>query len=89
MSAPFSANDLIFRSYFLSGVHELLSQVSPYNIRTAAEQVEYEYSDWDEDQGFGTSDFTYAMQRFLDEVISFEKVPYRTQFNPRLEVVPS
>lgn len=87
MSAPFYYHELIFRSHFLSGVTELLSQV-PQHIRLqSAQEVEDQYSDWDEDQGFGSSDFTYAIQSFLDNVIAYSGLPYRTQFNPRLEVV--
>ena len=89
MSAPFSYDELIFRSHYLSGVTELLSQV-PQHIRLqSAQDVEDEYSFWDDEQGFGSSDFTFAIQRFLDNVISYTGLPYRTQFNPRLEVVQS
>lgn len=89
MSAPFSYDELIFRSHYLSGVTELLSQV-PQHIRLqSAQDVEDEYSFWDDEQGFGSSDFTFAIQRFLDNVISYTGLPYRTQFNPRLEVIQS
>jgi len=89
MSAPFSYDELIFRSHYLSGVTELLSQV-PQHIRLqSAQDVEDAYSFWHDEQGFGSSDFTFAIQRFLDNVISYTGLPYRTQFNPRLEVVQS
>jgi hypothetical protein len=87
MSSPFSYNDLIFRSLFLSGVTELLSKV-PIDIRLqSAQEVEDEYSFWNEEQGFGSSDFTFAIQRYLDNMISYSGLSYRTQFNPCLEVV--
>ena len=89
MAAPFSYDELILRSHFLRGVTELLSQVDQETRLISAQEVEEEYSFWDEDQGFGSSDFTYAIQSFLDNVIAYTGLPYRTQFNPSLEVVQS
>lgn len=85
--APFDVDTLIFRSRFLNGVTELLSHVDQETRLIAADEVVDEYSFWDEDQGFGTSDMTYAIQSFLNNVIAYGNLPYRTQFNPRLEVV--
>ena len=49
-------------------------------------------NDWDEDQGFGSSDGTYMLKEFIDSVIGLvhwkhHKKEYSTEFNPVLEVV--
>ena len=89
MAAPFSYDELISRSQYVNGASELLSQTPVLTRVISAEEVEEEYSFWDEDQGFGSSDFTYAIQSFLENVIAYTGLPYRTQFNPSLEVVQS
>ena len=54
--------------------------------------VEEWSSDWDEDQGFGSSDGTYMLKDFIDTVISnftnsiYNKSGYQTVFNPSLSV---
>ena len=46
--------------------------------------------DWDSDQGFGSSDGTYMLKEFIDNVIwSFTNGgKYMTKFTPILSVVP-
>jgi hypothetical protein len=49
-------------------------------------------NDWDEDQGFGSSDGTYLLKDFIDTVISnftnsvYNQSGYQTIFNPTLSV---
>jgi hypothetical protein len=49
-------------------------------------------NDWDEDQGFGSSDGTYLLKDFMDTIISnftnsiYNKSGYQTVFNPSLSV---
>lgn len=47
-------------------------------------------NDWDEDQGFGSSDGTYLLKDFIDTVISNYSTShkYMTDFTPYLSVVP-
>ena len=46
------------------------------------------YSDWDSDQGFGSSDITYAVKEVLDNIImSFYRGKLMTEFTPCLSVV--
>jgi len=53
--------------------------------RTVAEHWTYS---WNEDEGFGSSDRTFVVKDFIDNVIgSFVYKEYKTQFNPYLEVV--
>ena len=51
--------------------------------------VANEYSDWDEDQGFGSSDMTYVRQLFIDKMLFFAGLRgyYATKFQPYLKVV--
>ena len=59
-------------------------------LETATEIAEEWTNDWDEDQGFGSSDGTYMLKEFIDTVIwSFTKGgKYMTDFTPCLSVVP-
>ena len=42
---------------------------------------------WSEDDGFGSSDFTFALKDFIDEFIRRKKLPLKTVFEPYLEIV--
>ena len=84
---PFTFSDLVLSSYSISGASDLLSNVDQVIRLQCASSVCFEYKDWDSEQGFGGSDMTYAVQRFLDKVIDHSGLPYKTRFNPVLEVV--
>jgi hypothetical protein len=63
-------------------------------LELATEVAEDWTNDWDEDQGFGSSDGTYMLKDFIDTVISSIYMKngmgsglYSTMFNPSLEVV--
>lgn len=61
-------------------------------VDTSVEIAEEWTNDWDEDQGFGSSDGTYMLKEFIDSVIGLvhwkhHKKEYSTEFNPVLEVV--
>ena len=61
-------------------------------VDTAVEIAEEWTNDWDEDQGFGSSDGTYLLKDFMDTIISnftnsiYNKSGYQTVFNPTLSV---
>ena len=55
----------------------------------ALEEVASDYSDWPEDQGFGSSDMTYVRKSFIDSMIDMANLRgyYMTDFKPYLKVV--
>jgi hypothetical protein len=58
-------------------------------IYEALSEVISDYEDWPEDQGFGSSDMTFAKKCFIDTMISIANLSddYRTDFKPFLKVV--
>jgi hypothetical protein len=58
-------------------------------VFNSLEIVANEYSDWPEDQGFGSSDMTYVRKLFIDEMLFFAgfRGYYETDFQPYLKVV--
>ena len=57
-------------------------------LEIAMEVAEEWTNDWDEDQGFGSSDGTYMLKDFIDNVIwKYAGGKFMTQFNPSLSVV--
>jgi hypothetical protein len=55
-------------------------------VDTSVEIAEEWTNDWDEDQGFGSSDGTYLLKDFIDTIISSYTKGYKTVFNPCLSV---
>jgi len=58
-------------------------------VHTALDELISDYADWPEDQGFGSSDMTFARQSFIDSMISLANLNgyYDTAFQPYLKVV--
>ena len=58
-------------------------------VHEALDELISDYSDWPEDQGFGSSDMTYARQSFINTMIDFANLRgyYETKFDPYLKVV--
>jgi hypothetical protein len=56
-------------------------------VDTSVEIAEEWTNDWDEDQGFGSSDGTYLLKDFIDTIISSHTKGYKTVFNPSLSIV--
>ena len=86
--------DLVFKAKaYINGFTEMVkSENLPQGLllELSTEVAEEWSNDWDEDQGFGSSDGTYMLKEFIDSVIfSVESLrnQYVTKFNPRLEVV--
>ena len=61
-------------------------------VDTSVQIAEEWTNDWDEGDGFGSSDGTYLLKDFIDTVISnftnsiYNKSGYQTIFNPTLSV---
>jgi len=58
-------------------------------VYSAMDELAEDYSDWPEDQGFGSSDMTFARQSFINTMISYANLNgyYMTDFKPYLKVV--
>jgi hypothetical protein len=58
-------------------------------IYEALSEVISDYEDWPEDQGFGSSDMTFARKSFIDSMIGIANLhdDYKTDFRPFLKVV--
>jgi hypothetical protein len=58
-------------------------------IYEALSDVMSDFEDWPEDQGFGSSDMTFAKKSFIDSMISIAGLSddYKTDFRPFLKVV--
>ena len=58
-------------------------------VFNSLEIVANEYSDFPEDQGFGSSDMTYVRKLFIDKMLFFAGLRgyYETKFQPYLKVV--
>lgn len=58
-------------------------------IYEALSEVISDYEDWPEDQGFGSSDMTFAKKSFIDSMINMANLhdDYKTDFKPFLKVV--
>jgi len=58
-------------------------------IYEALSEVIQDYEDWPEDQGFGSSDMTFARKSFIDSMIGIANLydDYKTDFRPFLKVV--
>ena len=58
-------------------------------VYSAMDDLAEDYSDWPEDQCFGSSDMTFARQSFINSMISLANLNgyYMTDFKPYLKVV--
>jgi len=58
-------------------------------VHEALNELISDYSDWQEDQGFGSSDMTYVRKSFIDSMIDMANLRgyYETKFAPYLKVV--
>lgn len=83
----FQPETLIERVKYISG-HEILSQVPNSVKEELSQEISHEWtSDWDEGDGFGSSDFTFALKEFVDSLLMYSKLPYKTTFKPYLSIV--
>ncbi len=58
-------------------------------VHEALDELISDYSDWPEDQGFGSSDMTYVRMSFINSMIDIANLRgyYETKFQPYLKVV--
>ena len=82
---------LVFNAKTINGFSEFVSE---YNIpqwtllETSLDVVSEWSEDWDEDQGFGSSDMTFMIKDYIDILIwEFAPAKLMTDFTPRLSVV--
>lgn len=90
---PFNPSNIYNRAKNICGFDELLTSMkstcySGEAISSALCEVCEDYSDWDSDQGFGSSDTTYAVMKFIQYLIQYSNLStvYSVGFKPRLTV---
>jgi hypothetical protein len=101
MSLPFNLNSVLDSSSLIEGF-DVIKNTFPVEGRFTKRVITYsdavlhalgevaeDYSDWPEDQGFGSSDMTYVRKSFIDTMISLANLNgyYETKFAPYLKVV--
>jgi len=81
----------LFNSLRVDGFAQMTYELKVPNwdlLQIALDTTSEWTSDWPEDQGFGSSDMTYMIQDYIDNILSvFGRGLYQTKFNPRLSVV--
>ena len=101
MSLPFNLNSVLATASLIEGFDTIkntfpvegrfTNRVITYMdaVYDALNEVAEDYSDWTEDQGFGSSDMTYVRKSFIDTMISIANLNgyYETKFDPYLKVV--
>ena len=84
--------DLVFNSHRINGFTKMVGDenIPQWDLlETALEVCEEWTSDWCEDQGFGSSDMTYMIKDFIDNVICkyTQGGKLMTKFTPTLSIV--
>ena len=101
MSLPFNLNSVLATASLVEGFDvvrnafpvrgKYVDRVITYSdaVFSSLEDVAEDYSDWPEDQGFGSSDMTYVRKSFIDNMIRLANLSgyYMTDFKPYLKVV--
>ena len=89
VSSLIEGYDIIRNSFPVVG--KFTGRVITYSdaVFNSLEDVASDYSDWPEDQGFGSSDMTFVRKHFIDTMISLANLNgyYETDFKPYLKVV--
>ena len=101
MSLPFNLNSVLATASLVEGF-DVVRNAFPVEGRYTKRVITYadavyealndvaeDYSDWPEDQGFGSSDMTYVRKMFIDKMLFFAGLRgyYETDFQPYLKVV--
>jgi hypothetical protein len=101
MSLPFNLNSVLATAQLVEGF-DVIKNAFPVEGRYTKRVITYsdavfealndvadEYSEWPEDQGFGSSDMTFVRQSFINSMISLANLNgyYDTAFQPYLKVV--
>ena len=92
MTYLISPESLIFKAKaYIVGFSEMIrdEEIPQWDLlEIATEVAEVWTNDWDEDQGFGSSDGTFMLKDFIDNVIwRFAGGKLMTKFTPSLSVV--
>jgi hypothetical protein len=101
MSLPFNLNSVLASASLIEGFDDVKNSFPvegrftkrvityPEAVLDALNEVAEDYSDWPEDQGFGSSDMTYVRKSFIDTMIDIANLRgyYQTKFEPYLKVV--
>lgn len=101
MSLPFNLNSVLKTASLIEGFGvvrnafpvegRFTKKVITYAdaVYEALDSVSEDFSDWPEDQGFGSSDMTYVRKSFIDTMIDLANLRgyYETKFAPYLKVV--
>ena len=93
MNYLISPETLVFNAKArIAGFNEMIGteQIPQWDLLETATEVAEEWTnDWDDDQGFGSSDGTFMLKDFIDNVIhQFTSLNiYKTEFNPSLQIV--
>ena len=93
-----SPTTLVFNSHRVNGYTEMVKneKIHQWDLLDIATEVAEDWTnDWDDDQGFGSSDMTFMIKDFIDNVITslymkngMSSGMYMTKFTPSLSVVP-
>ena len=82
---------LVFNSHRVNGFTKMIGdeQIPQWDLLEIAMEVAEEWGeDWPEDEGFGSSDMTYMIKDFIDNVIwRFASGKLETKFTPSLSIV--
>ena len=94
MSLPFNPSFIYTKATNVAGFSELRSAMEGRcyfgdALRNALTNLIDEYSDWDSEQGFGSSDTTYAVKSLIDYLIgeAYLVRQFDTKFTPCLSIV--
>jgi hypothetical protein len=76
---------------YITGFNDMVEEVSisEAKLNEIAVEVAQEWTnDWDEGEGFGSSDSTFMLKEFIDSIINcFTDRSYYTDFKPTLQVI--
>ena len=91
MTYLIDVQSLVFNAHSIKGFTKMVAseQIPQWDLLETAMEVVKEWTDdWDEDQGFGSSDFTYMLKDFIDNVIwKYASGKLETKFTPSLSIV--
>ena len=96
MNLPFNLGSIPAKANAIEGF-DIIKKAFPTAAGVSYSDAVYEsldivadnYSEWPEDQGFGSSDMTYVVMMYIDTMIGYAGLSgyYETGFAPSLKVV--
>ena len=84
-------HELLGKAMTVKGFTEMVDdqKISLENLNDVAAEIATEWTqDWDEGEGFGSSDMTYMVRHFIADVIAYhgDENKHDVVFNPTLQV---